>query len=129
MSAVPVSTPPAVPVMACLCAAWCDTCEAYRATFAALAAAHPAVEFRWVDIEDHADALDALADGAPEIENFPTLLLADGTGRGFFGTVLPHASVAERMLREMAQGSLPVLAPSSVALAAVVRGLPVRAGG
>ena len=124
MSVVPAPLSSDDPVLACLCAAWCDTCEAYRATFAALAAAHPGVQCRWVDIEDHADALDALPGGAPEIENLARLLLADGAGGGFFGSVLPHASVAERMLREMAQGSLPVLTPSSLALAAVVRRLP-----
>jgi hypothetical protein len=38
-------------LVACLCAAWCDTCVAYRPGFLALAERFPRAEFRWVDIE------------------------------------------------------------------------------
>ena len=45
------------PVVACLCAAWCDTCGAWRAQFERVAAASPQFVFRWIDIEDEADLI------------------------------------------------------------------------
>jgi thiol-disulfide isomerase/thioredoxin len=97
-------------LVACLCAGWCTTCDAYRATFDALAQRHPQAAFAWVDIEDHADALEDDGGHAPDIQNFPTLLLLQDGRPRFFGTVLPHASVVERLLTEAARGALPPLA-------------------
>ena len=57
-------------LIACLCAAWCDTCQVYRTQFDALAFNHPDKCFAWIDIEDQADLVDAL-----DIENFPTILI------------------------------------------------------
>lgn len=79
--------------VACLCAAWCDTCEAYRTTFDALAARHPLQHFIWIDIEDQADLV-----GDFDVENFPTLLIQRGGRVAFFGTVLPDLRVADRLL-------------------------------
>ena len=45
-------------LVACLCAAWCDTCVAYREGFLAMAQRFPRAEFRWVDIEDEAEAVE-----------------------------------------------------------------------
>lgn len=83
-------------LVACLCAAWCGTCKDYEAGFAALAARHPADCFVWIDIETHADYLGDDVD----IENFPTLLVQRVAGGepDFYGTVLPHLEVLERML-------------------------------
>ena len=90
------------PWVACLCAAWCVACREYRATFAALAAQFAAdADFAWIDIEDDADAL-----GDVDIENFPTLLVADAGAARFFGTVMPQASAAERLIRGALAGSL-----------------------
>ncbi|HKX95124.1 MAG TPA: thioredoxin domain-containing protein [Methylibium sp.] len=80
-------------LVACLCAAWCGTCNEYRAVFAAQAAARPELRFVWVDIEDESDAL------APfdlDIENFPTVLVARGDELRFLGTLLPHAATLAR---------------------------------
>ena len=61
----------------CLCALWCDSCEAYREGFLALAKEFPRARFRWLDIEDDAEAV-----GSREVENFPTVLVErDGMGR------------------------------------------------
>ena len=76
---------PAPLLVACLCAEWCLTCKAYRDTLAGVAAAHPDVAFAWVDIEDHADALESDGHEAPDIVNFPTLLVLRGTEPLFFG--------------------------------------------
>jgi hypothetical protein len=113
--------PPAPWLVACLCAAWCRTCDDYRAVMAEAARRHPAMRFAWVDIEDHADALDDPSGAAEEIENFPTLLIArDGVPR-FFGTVLPHAGVLGRLLGQAQAGHLPPAAdPAARRLAEAV---------
>jgi len=80
-------------LVACLCAAWCRTCDEYLPTFEAAARAHPDMRFAWIDIEDHSDALGPLA---LEVEDFPTVLVArDGEVR-FYGTLLPHAATLAR---------------------------------
>jgi len=81
-------------VVACLCAAWCDTCRAYQPAFEQLAAAHPDKHFVWIDIEDQADFI-----GDIDVENFPTLLIQRGAAVAFFGTVLPDAKLAERLIQ------------------------------
>lgn len=81
-------------VVACLCAAWCDTCCAYRSSFDALAARHPDKRFVWIDIEDEADLV-----GDFEVENFPTLLIQRSDAVAFFGTVLPDINIAHRLIQ------------------------------
>ncbi len=53
----------------------------------------------WIDIETHADRL-----GDIDIENFPTLLVqpVGGGPTQFYGTLLPHIEVLERMLARSA---------------------------
>ena len=97
-------------LVACLCAAWCRTCDDYRPLFAAVAHEHPEVRFAWVDIESESDALGALA---LEVEDFPTLLIADGISLRFYGPLLPHATTLARTL-EAARRS--VLTPGVPAL-------------
>jgi thioredoxin 1 len=90
------------PWVACLCAAWSDACREYGATFAALAARFGAdADFAWIDIEDDADVL-----GDLDIENFPTLLIADAGGARFYGPVMPQAQTAERLIRGALDGGL-----------------------
>jgi thioredoxin 1 len=85
-------------IVACLCAAWCGTCGSYRAAFEALAARHPDKTFVWIDIEDQADVV-----GDLDVENFPTLLVQRGDTVAFYGTVLPDAAVAARMVQAQAE--------------------------
>ncbi len=80
-------------IVACLCAAWCGTCGSYRAAFEELAARHPDKHFVWIDIEDQADVV-----GDLDVDNFPTLLIQRHDVVAFFGTVLPDAALAERLL-------------------------------
>ena len=84
------------PLVACLCAEWCGTCRDYLAAFNHLADAHPEACFVWIDIETHADLLDDF-----DVENFPTILIEDAQARRFFGTVLPHPGIVERMLTDL----------------------------
>lgn len=72
-------------IVACLCAAWCDTCRDYQVALKRLAEHHAAEAFVWVDIEDDSDWV-----GDLDIENFPTLLISRDGDPHFFGTVLPH---------------------------------------
>jgi thioredoxin-like negative regulator of GroEL len=85
-------------VVACLCAAWCGTCSSYRAAFDGLAARHPDKTFVWIDIEDQADVV-----GDLDVENFPTLLLQRRGMVAFFGTMLPDANVADRLVQSQAE--------------------------
>ncbi len=108
-------------LVACLCAQWCRTCDAYRDTLAsvrdALPPDAPATRFLWVDIEDESELV-----GDLDIEDFPTLLLARGDAVLFFGPLLPHAQTLDRLLRNALAGDL----PPAAALAPDVRALPAR---
>jgi thiol-disulfide isomerase/thioredoxin len=97
-------------IVACLCAAWCRTCDGYQPQLARLAA-RDAARFFWIDIEDD----DAWV-GELDVETFPTLLVL-GPGAApaplFFGPLPPQIGVFERTLRalrEQPPGPLP-LAP------------------
>jgi len=83
-------------LVACLCAAWCDTCVAYRAGFLALAGRFPRAEFRWVDIEDDAEAVEDI-----DVENFPTILVRRGNETLFHGVMLPHHEHLQRLLEKL----------------------------
>jgi thioredoxin 1 len=122
----PVPNSTAAPLLvACLCAQWCRTCDAYADTLAAVRDAmrigHPdaAMRFVWVDIEDESDLV-----GDLDIEDFPTLLLARGDQVLFFGPVLPHAQTLDRLVRSVLADELRPLA--AAALAPDVRALPAR---
>ena len=80
-------------LVACLCAAWCDTCTAYRKQFAPLQEQHLDKCFAWIDIEDLAYLVEDV-----DIENFPTLLIQYKDQTLFFGTMLPDASQLHRLL-------------------------------
>lgn len=84
-------------VVIALCAAWCGTCRDFAPGFQAVAAAHPRLVFRWLDIEDEAAAL-----GDLDVETFPTLLIGgrDGDVR-FAAPVLPQPAQIERLLRSL----------------------------
>jgi len=114
-------------LVACLCAQWCRTCDAYRDTLLGARESlrlhrDVATRFLWVDIEDEADLI-----GDLDIEDFPTLLLARGDAILFFGPLLPHAQTIDRLLRGAIAGELPPL--STDALAPDVRALPGRLRG
>ena len=83
-------------LVACLCAEWCDTCVAYRPGFLAMAERFPRAEFRWVDIEDDAEAAEDI-----DVENFPTILVRRGEETLFHGVMLPHHQHLERLLEKL----------------------------
>ena len=104
-------------LVACLCAEWCGACREYRPTFEALAAQFAGdAEFAWIDIEDESDAL-----GDPDIENFPTLLVADANALRFLGAVTPQAGTLERLVRSALEGALPAVTGADDGLAERVR--------
>jgi len=108
-------------LVACLCAAWCRTCDDYRPTFDALACefAHEA-RFVWVDIEDDEDAL-----GGVDVVDFPTLLIAHGDAIDFYGPVLPHALTARQLVQRALQGTLGAVFDAALAeLPGRLRALP-----
>jgi thiol-disulfide isomerase/thioredoxin len=98
-------------IVACLCAAWCGTCASYRAVFEEVATRHPDKIFVWIDIEDHADVV-----GDLDVENFPTLLIQRHELVAFFGTMLPDAGLAHRLVlaqSEQSDAELAALAAGS----------------
>ncbi len=131
MSPAPTAPATAAPheplLVACLCAAWCRTCDAYRdtlvATRDALRLGHPDTtpRFVWVDIEDESALV-----GDLDIEDFPTLLIARGADVLFFGPVLPHAQTVDRLVRSMLDGAPPL---DRRTLADDVAALPARLAG
>lgn len=103
-------------LVACLCAAWCRTCDEYRPTFDALAREIGRdARFAWVDIEDDEDAL-----GGVDVVDFPTLLIARGDVIHFFGPVMPHMQTARQLVQRALQGSLGRVSDAALA------GLPAR---
>ncbi len=83
-------------LVACLCAAWCRTCESYQQTFESVCDELPqaGLQRRWIDIEDEADLV-----GELDIETFPTLLIADDDGVRFAGPLTPQPETLRRVLR------------------------------
>ena len=104
-------------LVACLCAQWCRTCDAYLDTLLQVRDALPqgaSTRFVWIDIEDESELV-----GDLDIEDFPTLLLARNGQVLFFGPILPHAQTLDRLVRNaIAQHEAPVagLAPDVLAL-------------
>lgn len=95
--------PTASPLLvACLCARWCQLCNSYRATFEASATRHPAHRFVYVDIEDEAELV-----GSIDVQNFPTLLIAEGATLRFLGVITPQPETLERLLRAAEERNLP----------------------
>lgn len=82
--------------VACLCAAWCRTCESYSQVFEAACAELPQADLhvRWIDIEDEADLI-----GDLDIETFPTLVIADDEHVRFAGPLTPQPETLRRVLR------------------------------
>jgi hypothetical protein len=87
-------------LVACLCAAWCNTCGAYRAGFDALREQHPDKCFAWIDIEDQSHLVDDI-----DVENFPTLLVQHEDRVLFLGTMLPDARQLHRLLQTLSASS------------------------
>ncbi|HEV6967002.1 thioredoxin family protein [Roseateles sp.] len=107
--------------VACLCAAWCRTCENYRQVFEAACAELPqdGLHARWIDIEDEADLV-----GDLDIETFPTLLIADEEKVRFAGPLTPQPETLRRVLRAHLADATPArVGPEQLALAARLRAL------
>ena len=109
------SLPAAAATVVVLCAAWCDTCRAFRPVFDRLAAAHRDARFIWLDAED-----DAALVGDIDLENFPTLAVFRDDVTVFFGACLPQPAVIGRLIAALKQGE-PVPASVPVAVAALPR--------
>ncbi len=109
-------------LVACLCAAWCDSCREYRATFERLGNSFAGqADFVWVDVEDEADSL-----GSFDIEDFPTLLIAHGDSTLFLGPVTPQPQTAERLVRSAIDRELEPASTEHPDLPAQVRGVAAR---
>ncbi len=113
-------------LVACLCAAWCRTCDDYYPTFEQLAREFgPRMRFVKVDIEDDEDAL-----GDLDVLDFPTLLIAEGETIYFLGPVLPHLETARQLISRALRRELAPLPSAGVeGLAGRVAALGCPEGG
>lgn len=80
-------------VVACYCAAWCNTCSQYQKDFNALAEKWPEHTFVWIDIEESPELL-----GDQDIETFPTVSIQNANANVFFGTLLPYIDHLDRLI-------------------------------
>ena len=118
--AMPIPSHPTHPapaanlLVACLCAEWCGACREYKPRFEQLQAAFPGAVFVWVDVEDESELVDPI-----EVENFPTLLIANRDLVQFFGPVMPHPETLQRLVEAQmaADGPTPPQAPMVESLA------------
>jgi len=102
-------------LVVCLCARWCGTCRQYQPLFEAMQSEFAGrARLMWVDIEDEAELV-----GSLEVENFPTLLMAQGDEIRFFGPVLPHRKTLEQMIQKAIKG--PLITVQDPALTAIAR--------
>ncbi|WP_144631004.1 thioredoxin family protein [Bordetella genomosp. 13] len=106
-------------LVACFCAAWCDTCNQYRPKLEALAVDRPRHAYAWIDIEDQPELL-----GDVDVENFPTLLVQAGDRVLFFGPMLPHIGHLERLLDNLGHDS-PAIATDLPDVKALLAGATV----
>jgi thioredoxin 1 len=98
------------PLVVALCAAWCDTCTEFRATFERIADARPGMVFLWLDIEDDSEIC-----GDIDIENFPTLAVYRGTLLLHYGVSLPQEGTVARLIDGIAERSeADIAAPQAV---------------
>jgi protein-disulfide isomerase-like protein with CxxC motif len=105
--------------VACLCAAWCRTCESYQQVFEAACVELPqqGLRVRWIDIEDEAELI-----GDLDIETFPTLLIADDEHVRFAGPLTPQPETLRRVLRAHLGDATPAkVAPEYIELAKRLR--------
>ncbi len=85
-------------LIACYCAAWCDTCRDYQSEFSTLSTQWPQHTFVWIDIEDDPHLLDD-----HDVDNFPTILIQSDKGNLFFGEQLPYISHLDRLIDSVQQ--------------------------
>lgn len=102
-------------LVACYCAAWCDTCRDYQPEFNALSEKWPQHTFVWVDIEDDPELLDD-----HDVENFPTILIQSRKGNLFFGEQLPYISHLDRLIQSAGQDNAAVVGNGPRALSALL---------
>lgn len=93
-----------------LCAAWCNTCTAFRDGFDELAGARSDATFVWLDIEDDADLA-----GDIDVENFPTIAVFREGRLLHFGTSLPQPAIVARLLASLDDEARTVAADPAVA--------------
>lgn len=108
----PSSAPEKSLLVVCLCAQWCGTCNDYEAVFDGVRHEFPQARFVWVDVEDHADLVDPIG-----VEDFPTLLIAQGNSAQFFGTVTPQLETLRRMVHALLEA--PPMPPASAEVLAL----------
>lgn len=85
----------------CFCAEWCGTCREFYPEFHRLAQQDVSQEFIWLDVEATEHLLDEI-----EIENFPTIIIANESNVCSFGPILPHFNTLQLLCVAAKAGDL-----------------------
>jgi thiol-disulfide isomerase/thioredoxin len=86
----------------CLCAEWCVICREFKSTFLNLQSVHPKHQWRWIEIEDHDEALSDI-----DIQGFPSVVIASSKSQWCFaGTIEPRTDTLLRIVRASLAGEL-----------------------
>lgn len=97
-------------LVACICAEWCKTCNTYREIFFnAQSQFEGAVSFHWLDIEDDDELLQSV-----EVDNFPTILIANSTAVSFYGVLQPHEATLIRIIQNSVENPTLAIASSEI---------------
>jgi thioredoxin 1 len=103
-------------LVVCLCAQWCGACRDYQAAFFQMALAFAHLDFVWLDIEDHAEVVDPV-----EVQDFPTLLIAQHGQPLFWGPITPQFETLKRLVAAHADGHSSVMAQADQVCALIGR--------
>lgn len=86
----------------CLCAEWCVICREFKTTFSNVQMEQPQHDWRWIDVEDHDEALSDV-----DVQGFPSIVIKSGASQWCFaGTIEPRIDTLLRLIRTSLTGGL-----------------------
>ncbi|WP_239663487.1 thioredoxin family protein [Citrobacter koseri] len=81
-------------LVACFCADWCSSCQAWRDNFSRLAQKSPEDCFVWLDIDKHPDMIADI-----DLDILPVMLVQNEEKVYFLGTIKPELSIVEKIIQ------------------------------
>lgn len=81
-------------LIACFCADWCSSCQAWQNSFSRLAQKFPEDCFVWLDIDKHPDMIADI-----DLDILPVMLVQNEEKVYFLGTIKPELSIVEKIIQ------------------------------